>query len=83
MELLDASIPFGKGTELIVEIPVDPQGTGYVHIDDLIQATVVIAGMDNATQCEHATLLAINICAHPMHPNKPIPHKDMEARDKL
>jgi hypothetical protein len=27
MTLLDASIPFAEGAELIVEIPVDPQST--------------------------------------------------------
>ncbi len=77
MALLDASIPFAEGAELIVEISIDPQGTGDIYINDLIQATVVIDGMDNATRCKCAILLAINICACPMHPNKPIPHKDI------
>jgi hypothetical protein len=44
---------------------------------------VVIDNTDNATQCKRATLLAINICACPMHPNEPIPHKDMVAWNKL
>ncbi len=50
MALLDASIPFEEGAKLIVEIPVDPQGTKSVYIDDLIQATVVMDGTDNAIQ---------------------------------
>ncbi len=83
IELLDASIPFADGTDLIVDIPVDPRGTRDVYIDDLIQATVIIDGTDNAIRCEQATLLAIDTCAHPKHPNKPIPQEDMEARNKL
>ncbi len=73
MELLDASTPFAEGTDLIDDIPVDPRGTGDIYIDDLIQASVVINGTDNAIRCERATLLAIDTCAHPKHPNKPIP----------
>jgi hypothetical protein len=49
MALLDASIPFAEGTEIIVEILDDPQGNGDVYFDDLIQATVIINTMDNAT----------------------------------
>ncbi len=52
MELLDASIPFAKGADLIVDIPVDPRGTGDIYIDDPIQATVVIDGTDNVIRCE-------------------------------
>jgi hypothetical protein len=83
MELLDASIPFAEGTDLIVDIPVDPRGTIDVYIDDLIQAIVVIAGTDNVIHCEQATLLAINKCTRPKHPNEPISQEDMEARKKL
>jgi hypothetical protein len=83
MELLDASIPFAKGAKLIISIPVDPQGTGNAYINNLIQATVIIESTDNTIQCECPTLLAINTCACPKHPNKPIPCKDMEARNKL
>ncbi len=83
MRLMDDSIPFAKGGELIMDIPVDARGTGDVYIDDLIQATVVIEGMDNAIQCKCATLLAIDTCACPKHANKPIPREDMEARNKL
>ncbi len=52
MELLDTSIFFAEGTNLIVDIPVDPRGTGVVYIDDLIQATVIIDGTDNVIRCE-------------------------------
>ncbi len=83
MELMENSIPFAEGTELIVDIPVDARGTGDVYINDLIQATVVIDGTDNATQCECTTLLAIDTCVHSKHSNKPVPQEDMEARNKL
>ncbi len=82
MALLDASIPFAEGAELIVKIPIDPRGTGDVYIDDLTKATVIIEGMDHAIQCKRITLLAIDTCVRPMHPNEPIPRKDMEARNK-
>jgi hypothetical protein len=52
MELLNASIPFAEGTDLIVDILVDRRGTGDVYINNLIQATVVINGMDDAIHCE-------------------------------
>jgi hypothetical protein len=72
MEVLGASIPFAEGADLIVDIPVDPRGTGDIYIDDLIQATVVIDGTDNAIHCERAMLLAIDTCTRPKHPNEPI-----------
>jgi hypothetical protein len=83
MELLDASIPFAEGADLIVDIPVDPRGTKDIYIDDLIQAIVVIDSTDNAIHCEQAMLLAINTCVRPKHPNEPIPQEDMEARNIL
>ncbi len=83
IELLDASIPFAEGADLIVDIPVDLRGTRDVYIDDPNQATVIIDGTDNAIRCEQATLLAIDTCTRPKHPNKPIPQEDMEARNKL
>jgi hypothetical protein len=83
IDLMEDSIPFAKGAEQIVNIPVDPRGTGDVYIDDLIQAAVIIDGTDNAIRCERATLLTIDACAWPKHPNKPIPREEMEARNKL
>jgi hypothetical protein len=32
MELLDASIPFAEGADLLVDIPVYPRGTGDIYI---------------------------------------------------
>jgi hypothetical protein len=49
MELLDASIPFSEGAKFIINIPINPRGTGDIYINDLIQATVIIEGTDNAT----------------------------------
>ncbi len=83
INFMDAFIPFTEGADLIVDIPVDPRGIGDVDIDDLIQATVVIKSTDNAIRCKRATLLAIDTCTHPKHPNKPIPRKDKEAWNKL
>jgi hypothetical protein len=42
-----------------------------------------LSSLKALTMPECATLLAINICACPMHPNEPIPCKDMEAWNKL
>ncbi len=83
MRLMDDSVPFTEGGELIVDIPVDARGMGGVYIDDLIQDTIVIKGTDNAIRCKRATLLAIDTCARPKHANKPIPREDMAARNKL
>jgi hypothetical protein len=56
---------------------------GNVYIDDLVQAAVITDGTDNAIRCKCATLLAIDACARPKHPNEPIPREEMEARNKL
>ncbi len=73
MVLMDDSIPFAEGAEQIVDIPIDPRGTGNIYIDDLIEMTIVIIGTDNVIRCEQATLLAINVSACPKHISKPIP----------
>jgi hypothetical protein len=80
---MDDSIPFVEGAEQIVNIPVDPRGTGDVYIDDLVQAAVIIDGTDNTIRCERATLLAIDAYARPKHPNEPILREEMEACNKL
>ena len=37
---LDDSIPLGIGSDLIVDVPVDPRGMGDVYIDDMIGLVV-------------------------------------------
>ncbi len=81
--LLDDDIPFCAGAELIVEIPINPRGSHDVYIDDVILLTVDIPGTDNAARGQSASLLAIDATACLNHPNKPIPRKSMDARDKL
>ena len=83
MILMDDSIPFAEGAEQIVDIPIDPRGTGDIYIDDFIETTIVIEGINNIVRCKRATLLAIDVTAHPRHINKPIPREDFEARNKL
>ena len=46
-ELLDNSIPFAKGLELIVDIEVNPRGTTDAYIDDFVSLTVNEEGTDN------------------------------------
>ena len=67
MILMDDSIPFADGAEQIVDIPIDPRGTGNVYVDDFIETTIVIEGTDNVIRCKRATLLAIDVSARPKH----------------
>jgi len=83
MILMDDSIPFAEGAEQIVDIPIDPRGTGDIYIDDFIETTIVIEGTDNVVRCERATLLAIDVTKRPKHISEPIPREDFEARNKL
>jgi hypothetical protein len=83
IDLIDEAVPFAEGAEKIINIPVDPQGTGKVYIDNLIQTAVIIKGTENTIRCKCATLLASDACAWPKHLKKPIPRKDMEACNKL
>jgi len=69
--------------EQIVDIPIDPRGTGDINIDDFIETTIVIDGTNNVIRCERAILLAIEISACPKHISEPIPREDFEARNKL
>ncbi len=82
-KFLDDSIPFAKGLELVVDIPIDPQGTANVYIDDLISLTVGVEGSENLLHCDRSPLLAMDTCARLVDPEEPIPCKTMEARDKL
>jgi hypothetical protein len=76
-------VPFAAGAELIVEIPVDPQGTHDVYINDIIGLTVDIPGSNNIARGQAAALLAIDATARPNHPGEPIPRESIDARDKL
>jgi hypothetical protein len=74
---LDDDIPFEIGQDLIVEIPVDPQGTVDLYIDDFCGLTVDID--DNATCLERAPLLALGSAAQEGAEIKPLPHDDIAA----
>ncbi len=82
-KLLEPNVPFATGAELIVVIPVDPRGTHDVYIDDIIGLTVDIPGSNNVARGQAAALLAIDATARPNHPDEPIPHESMYAREKL
>jgi hypothetical protein len=82
-ELLEPDIPFAAGAELIVKIPVDPQGAYDVYIDDIVGLTVAFPGSNNIARGQAAALLAIDATSRPNHPNEPIPRESMDARDKL
>jgi hypothetical protein len=82
-KFLDDSIPFAKGLELIVDIPVDPQGTTDVYIDNLVSLVVNVEGTDNLVRCDRAPLFGIETVLCPLDPEEPIPCKTMEAMNKL
>jgi hypothetical protein len=81
--LLDNSIPFGQGLELIVDIPINPRGMHDIYIDDIINLTIDFPGTNYVTRVKGAALLAMDATACPNHPEKPTPRKSMGARDKL
>jgi hypothetical protein len=60
--VLDKSIPFEIGQELIVDILVNPRGTNNIYIDNLISLMVEIKGTDNSVRCNHAPFPAIDTC---------------------
>jgi len=81
--LLDDSIPFGNGRQLVVDIPVDPRGTADVYIDDTIGLAVELSGSMNSERLRRAILLAIHTAARSRHPDEPIPREEMAAIQKL
>jgi hypothetical protein len=81
--LLDDSIPFGQGLELIVDIPINPREMHDIYIDDVINLTINIPSTDHVARAKGAALLAMDSTAHPNHPEEPMPRKSMDARDKL
>ncbi len=79
-KFLDDSVPFAKGLELVVDIPVNPQGTADVYIDGLVFLTVDVEGSDNLLRCDRAPLLATDTCLCPLDPEEPIPCKTMKVK---
>jgi hypothetical protein len=82
-KLLEDSIPFAEGLELVVDIPINLRGMSDIYIDNLVSLAVEIEGTDNLVRSNRAPLLAFDTCARPLDPNELIPRKTMEARDKL
>jgi hypothetical protein len=74
---------FAAGLEQVIHNSIGPCGTSNIYIDNFIQATVHLDDTNNSFWCKHATLLAIDCCSCPKHPHKPIPQRDMEARNTL
>jgi hypothetical protein len=81
--LLNDDILFGQGTELIVDILISPRGMHHIYMYTIINLTVNIPKPNHIAQGHAATLLAIDATAWPNHPEKPIPCKSMDTRDKL
>ena len=81
-KLIDKSIPWGVGQELIVDATVNPQGAN-IYIDDLITLTIDIPGTDKVVQGQATALLAIDASARRNHYKEPIPQECMDTRHKL
>ncbi len=75
--------PFAEGRKLVVDIPINPQGTTDAYIDDIISLMVGIEGTDILIWWDHAPLLAFDTCALPLHSKEPIPWETIEAINKL
>jgi hypothetical protein len=69
--------------ELIVDIPINPRRMHDLYIDNIIGLMVDIPGTNHVACGQAAALLAINTTPRPNHPEEPIPHKSIDARDKL
>jgi hypothetical protein len=82
-KFLEDSIPFAKGLELVVDIPINSGRMSDIYINDLVSLAVEIKRTDNLVRSNRAPLLAFDTCACLLDPNEPIPCKTMEARDKL
>jgi hypothetical protein len=82
-EYLDDKVSFATGRELIVNVPVNPQGYADVYIDDTTGLTINLPGTCNANRLEEAILLAIEVAAWPNDINEPIPWKPMVVQEKL
>ncbi len=80
---LDDNIPFAIGHNLIVDIPIDPQGYADVYINDTTGLIVNLPGTMNADRLEAPIPLAIKVTAQPNDANEPIPRKKMIPKDEL
>ncbi len=81
--LLDNSIPFAHGLELIVNILINPQGIHDIYNDDIVNLTIDIPGTDHVAHAKGAALLAMDATARPNHPEEPTPRESMDAMGKL
>jgi hypothetical protein len=82
-ELFPDDLPFGIGSNLIVDIPIDTRGTVNVYINDFIYLTVDIEHTNNATRLKRALLLRQTAVSRKVSPIEPLPCNDMDARAKL
>ena len=82
-QTLSEDVPFGIGSDLIVNIPVDARGTVDVYIDDFIGLCVDLKKTDNATRLERAPLLGLAAVSREVSPSEPLPRDEMDARTKL
>ena len=69
--------------ELIVNVPVNPQGYADVYIDDTTGLTINLPGIRNTDRLEAAIPLAIEVAAWPNNVNEPIPGEPMVAQVEL
>jgi hypothetical protein len=80
---LGDDIIFAIGRNLIVDIPINPQGYADVYINNTAVLTVNLLGIMNANRLEAAISLAIKVTCQPNKANEPIPQEKMIAEDKL
>jgi hypothetical protein len=80
---LTDDIPFGIGRELVVDIPVDPQGKNDIYINDFVGLMVDIDSSDNAKRMESAPLLTVSVTSREVSELEPLPRDDMDAQNKL
>jgi hypothetical protein len=76
---LTDDIPFRIGRELVVDIPVDPQGKIDIYIEDFVGLMVDINGSDNAKRMESAPLLAVIVMSREVSELEPLPCDNMDA----
>ena len=82
-KFLPDDVPFAKGKDLIIDVPVDPRGTADVYIDDTISLCVDMEGSSNVEKLRQCSLLAINVASRDVHENEPIPRVEMAEKKKL